>query len=177
MPDRPAGRDHLGRRDDALRVDAEMPVEVLDVPVWPKCSTPSERVRWPVTEPSQASVAGWPSITVTSPQWGGSVAEQPLDMAARMDEAALARPLRRRPAGVEPVGGGDGEQADVAPVLGHEADRLDRLRRDRARIGDDHLGVRAGLAQPVGAVDDVRGKRPASSSRCGCSRVRVERRR
>ena len=80
--------------------------------------------------------------------------EQPLDVRAGMHQAALARALRRGPAGVEPVGRGDGEQADVAAVLRHQADRLDRLGRDRAGIGDDHLAVRAGLAQPVGAVDD-----------------------
>ena len=82
------------------------------------------------------------------------VGQQPLDMRAGMHEAALARALRRGPAGVEPVGRGHGEQADVAAVLRHQADRLDRLRRDRAGVGDDDLAVRAGLAQPVGAVDD-----------------------
>ncbi len=82
------------------------------------------------------------------------IGEQPLDVRAGMDEAALARALRRGPAGVEPVGRGDGEQADVAAVLRHQPDRLDRLRRDRAGVGDDDLAVRPGLAQPVGAVDD-----------------------
>ena len=72
------------------------------------------------------------------------IGEQPLDVAAGVDEAALARPLRRRPAGVEPVGRGDGEQPDVAAVLGHEPDRLDRLRRDRARVGDDDLAFGPG---------------------------------
>ena len=71
------------------------------------------------------------------------------------DEAALARALRRGPAGVEPVGRGDRQQPDVAAILRHQADRLDGLRRDRARVGDDDLAVRPGLAQPVGAVDDA----------------------
>ena len=91
---------------------------------------------------------------MTSPVFAGSSVEQPLDVRAGVDEAALARPQRRGPAGVEPVGRGDGEEADVAAVLRHQPDRLDRLGRDRAGIGDDHLAVRAGLAQPVGAVDD-----------------------
>ena len=89
------------------------------------------------------------------PQLRRQVGEQPLDMRAGVDEAALAGALRRGPAGVEPVGRGDGEQADVAAVLGHQADRLDRLGRDRAGVGDDDLAVRARLAQPIGAVDDV----------------------
>ena len=85
---------------------------------------------------------------------GGNVGEQPLDMRARIDKAALAGALRCRPAGIEPVGGGDREEADVAAVLGHQPDRLDRFGRDRAGIGDDHLAIGSRPAQPVGAVDD-----------------------
>ena len=132
-------------------------------PVWPKCSTPSERVRWPVTRAEPGERRRMAVEHRDEAAMGRHVAEQPLDMAAGVDEAALAGPLRRRPAGVEPVGGGDGEQPDIAPVLGHQADRLDRLRRDRARIGDDDLGVRAGPAHPIGAVDDVARQGPASS--------------
>src|SRR4051812_21497591 len=40
--------------------------------------------------------------------------EQRLDMAARAGVATLARPLRRLPARIDPVGRGDGEQPDVA---------------------------------------------------------------
>src|SRR5690606_41985107 len=53
-----------------------------------------------------------------------NVGEQPFDMARRVDKTALARTLRSRPAGIQPVGRGDGEKTDVAPVLGHHADRL-----------------------------------------------------
>ena len=69
-------------------------------------------------------------------------------MALRVDEAALAGPGRRGPAGVEPVGRGDREQADVAPVLGHQPDRLDRLGRDRAayRRRRSRRSARAGAA-------------------------------
>ena len=88
------------------------------------------------------------------PQLERHIGQQLLDMRAGMDEPALARPLRRRPAGIEAVGGRDGEQPDVAPVLRHQADRLDRLRRDGSGVGHDHLAVRPGLAQPIGAVDD-----------------------
>ncbi len=58
-------------------------------------------------------------------------------MAGRRMVAALARPLGRLPAGVEPVGRGDRQQPDIAPVLGQQADGVDRLGRDRPRIGDD----------------------------------------
>ena len=85
---------------------------------------------------------------------GRHLGEQPLDMAARVHQAALARAARRRPAGIEPVGGGHGEKADIAPVLRHQAHRLDRLRRDRACIRHHHLAIRPRLAQPIGAVDD-----------------------
>ena len=81
--------------------------------------------------------------------------EQPLDMAHGAAHAVGAGARRRRPAGIEPVGRGDREQADVAAVLADQAGRLDRLGRDRAGIGDDQLGVRPRLAQPVAAVDDV----------------------
>ena len=88
------------------------------------------------------------------PQLPRHAGQQPFDVRARVDQAALARAQCRGPAGVEPVGRGDGEQADVAAVLGHQPDRLDRFGRDRAGVGDDHLAVRPGLAQPIGAVDD-----------------------
>ncbi len=92
------------------------------------------------------------------PAVGWHVGEEFLDVRARMHQAALARPLRRGPAGIEPVGRGDGEQAHVAAVLRHQPDRLDRLRCDRAGIGHDDLAVGAGLAQPIGAVDDRLGE-------------------
>ncbi len=48
---------------------------------------------------------------------GRRVGEQFLDMRAGVNEAALARALRRSPAGVETVGRGDGKEADVAAIL------------------------------------------------------------
>ena len=76
--------------------------------------------------------------------FGGKSAEQPLDVRAGVDKAAFARPQRGSPAGVEPVGRGDRQEADVAAVLRHQPDRLDRLGRDRAGIGDDHLAFGPG---------------------------------
>src|SRR5690606_31811339 len=81
--------------------------------------------------------------------------QEPLDMAARIAETGLARPLRSRPACMQPVGGGYRQQADVAAILAHHADRLDSFRREDARIGDDHLRVRSGLAYPIPAMNDV----------------------
>jgi hypothetical protein len=72
-----------------------------------------------------------------------------------MHQAALARALRRGPAGIEAVGGRHRQKPDVAAVFRHQADGVDRFRRDGAGIGDDHLCIRARLAQPIGAVDDL----------------------
>lgn len=43
--------------------------------------------------------------------------EQPFDMACSILVSSLARPLGRMPAGIEPIGRGHGEQADVPPIL------------------------------------------------------------
>ena len=88
------------------------------------------------------------------PAMGRHVGQQLFDMRSGVDEAALSRPLCRGPAGVEPVGRGDGEQPHVAAVLGHQPDRLDCLRHNRARVGDHDLAIRTGRALPIGAVDD-----------------------
>ena len=148
------------------------------MPVWPKCSTPSERVRWPCTAPSQRSVAGWPSMTVTSRAMARQVGEQRARYGCARGRAALARP---RCAAVQPALSRSAEvtasSADVAPVLGHQPDGLDRLRRDRALIGDDHLAFGPGGAQPIAAVDDVCGERRRRCCARGCSIGRVESRR
>src|SRR5260370_21980868 len=75
-------------------------------------------------------------------------------MRSGVDEAALARALGRGPARVEPVGRSDGKQADIAAVLRHQPDRLDRLRYDRAGISDDHLAIPTRRALPIRALDD-----------------------
>ena len=85
---------------------------------------------------------------------GRQFGEQPLDVRARVHKPALTRALRRGPAGIEPVGRGDRKQADVAAIFRHQSDRLDGFGRHRAGIGDDHLTIRSGPAQPIGAIDD-----------------------
>ena len=145
MPDRPAGRDRLRGGDDGVGVDAVVPVELgeraglaemLDAEraraMAGDRAEPGQRRRVAVEHGDDAAMRR-------------HVGEQPLDMRARMHQAALARALRRGPAGIEPVGRGDREQADVAAVLRHQADGLDRLRRDRAGIGDDDLAFGPGL--------------------------------
>ena len=144
------------------------------VPVWPKCSTPSERVRWPMHRAEPGERRRMPVETVTRPQWGGTSAKQPFDMARGMHEAALAGPLRRGPAGIEPVGRGHREKADIAPILGDQPDRFDGFGRHSSGIGDDDLGVRPGPAQPIGAVDDVVAQR-ARRSRAAAARASASR--
>ena len=70
VPYGPAGRDHFRRRDDALRIDAEMAVEVLHGSGLAEMLDAERAGAMARTAPSQASVAGWPSMTVTSPQCG-----------------------------------------------------------------------------------------------------------
>ena len=45
-----------------------------------------------------------------------------------MRQPAFARALRRAPASVEPIGRRDGEQADIAAVLGDQANGFDGFR-------------------------------------------------
>jgi hypothetical protein len=119
--------------------------------------------------PSQPSVAGWPSITVTMPQSRGSGASsRSMWLSAHARAALAARAARRGPAGMQPVGRGDASRPTSRRLLADQADRLDRLRRDRAGIGDDHLAIRARLAQPIGAVDDA-WRSSGVIMRCGCS--------
>src|SRR5262249_35400062 len=69
------------------------------------------------------------------------VGEQALNMRARVHQAALTGPLRGSPACIESVGRGDREQADIAAVLRHQSNSLDRLRRHRAGIRHDDLTI------------------------------------
>ena len=94
--------------------------------------------------------------------------DQALDMAFHLRVAGFAGTLRAVPARMQPISGGDREQADTATILGHQAHGFDRLRRDHTGIDDDDLRIRAGPAQPIAAVDDVAGEIVADR-RCGCS--------
>ena len=105
------------------------------------------------------------------------VREQSLDMRARMYQATLARALRGGPARIEPVGRSDRQQSDIATVFRHQADGLDRFRRDRAGVSHDDLAIRARLTLPIGAVDDLLFAAPESSARLIWSIGRVDRRR
>src|SRR5262249_39668054 len=93
MPYRPPARQRLRRRDDRLGVDAIVPVEIADRTglaemldperahaVTGDGAEPGERRRMTVEHGDDAAMRR-------------HVVEQPLHMRARMDEAALARPL------------------------------------------------------------------------------------
>ena len=68
--------------------------------------------------------------------------QQLLDMAEMGDAAAIPpQRARRGPPAMQPVGGGDRQQADVATAFADQASGLDRLRRHRAGIGDHRFGV------------------------------------
>src|SRR5271170_3015647 len=110
MTDRTAGCDGLRRGDDRVRVDTVMPVkigdraglaEMLDTQrpdlVAAHRAKPRQRSRMSVQDADDAAMRR---------QSG----EQALDMRAGMDEAPLTCPACSRPAGIEAVGGGDGEQ-------------------------------------------------------------------
>src|ERR1044072_4165520 len=89
------------------------------------------------------------------PAMPGHLVEQPLDRRTRMTESAFTRSLRRRPASIEAIGRRYRKQPDVAAILGHQACRLNRFRRNRSRISNDHLRIGSGLAKPIGAVNDA----------------------
>ena len=131
--------EHLSRV--ALVADKFTLVRSLNHPVPAHGPEPGERCRMPIEHRDDAAM-------------GRHLGEEPLDVAAGVNEPALARAARGGPAGIEAVGGSDGEQADVAPVFRHQADGLDRFRCNRAGVGDDDLAIRPGPAQPIGAVDD-----------------------
>ena len=155
MADRAARRNGLSRRDDGIGVDAVMPVELgersglaemLDAQgayaMAGDGAKPCQGRRMAVEHGDNAAMRR-------------HVAKQPLDMRACVHQTALTRSLGSGPAGVEPVGGSDREQADVAAVLRHQADGLDCLGRDRAGVGDNHLAIRPRFAMPIGAIDDL----------------------
>ena len=126
VSDRPAGCDALGCCDNGVGVNAIVTIEVGERAGLPKvldaqrahamtedCADPGEGGRMAVDRGDHAAVRR-------------HVCEQPLDVRARMHEAALARALRRSPAGIEPVGRRDREEANVSAILGHQSNGLDR---------------------------------------------------
>jgi hypothetical protein len=78
--------------------------------------------------------------------------------------------LGRGPAGVQPVGGGDGQHTDIAPVVSAMRPAASIASgATTALVGDDHLAIRAGLAQPVGAVDRALAESLVGPRLAGCS--------
>lgn len=64
----------------------------------------------------------------------GQAAQHPLGHRGRR-LSLFPRPLRAQPAGVQPVGRGDGQHADVAAILGQHPGGADHLGRDDALVG------------------------------------------
>ena len=111
--------------------------EMLDAerfdPMAAHAAEPAERRRMAVDHGDDAAVAR-------------QRRQQFFDMAEMLRPAAVAAQLSRRgPARMQPVGRGDRQQADVAPAFADQADGLDRLRRDRAGIGDHDFAFGPGL--------------------------------
>src|SRR5580693_6035498 len=154
MADRTARRNSFGGGDDGVGVDAVVAVEVLDRAGLAEMLD-AERphaMAMDGAEPGQGR-----RMTVQHADdaaMPGQAGEQPLDMRTGVNQAALARPACRGPAGIETVRRRDGQEPDVAAIFRHQACGLDGFRSDRTGIGDDDLAVRAGLAQPIGAIDD-----------------------
>ena len=76
----------------------------------------------------------------------GRLADLQVQFADRVDNGPQQRELA---AGMQAVGRGDGEEADIAAVLRQQPGGLHRLRRHGAAAGDHHVGVRAGAAVPM----------------------------
>ena len=156
MPDRPARRDRLRGGDDRVGVDAVVPVEVGERAGLAEMLD-AERAHAMAVRPRRARPASPDGrrARVTMPQCGGTSASS-----RSICERACTRPRSRaRCAAVQPALSRSAEVTASSPTSRrssrHQADRLDRFRRDRAGIGDDHLRIRARLAQPIGAVDDL----------------------
>ena len=73
----------------------------------------------------------------------GKLRQQALHMRARFAVAMLARPLCRVPARGKPIGRRHRQHADAPSVLAQQSGRLDRLGRNRTRVDDGELRVRA----------------------------------
>src|ERR1700688_4601668 len=137
MAYRPPRRDGLGGGDDGVGVDAVVAVEVLDRAGLAEMLDAERPHAMAVdgAEPRQSR-----RMTVEhadDPAMPRQVGEQPLDMAAGVNQTALARPACRGPAGIETVRRRDGQEPDVAAILPHQTDGLDGFGCDRTGIGND----------------------------------------
>src|SRR5215213_11421593 len=121
IADWPARRDRLGSRDDRIRVDAVVAIEIGERSGLAEMlhaqraramtmdrAEPAERRRMRVAYSDNAAMRS-------------QVRHQPLDMRARMHEPALARALRGGPPRVQPIRRCYGEQPHVAAILAHQA--------------------------------------------------------
>src|ERR1700677_805058 len=143
VPDRGAGGEAFGRIDDGIGVDAMVAVEVVDGaglaemldaegfdPVAAHAAEPTQCRRMAVDHGDDAAIPR-------------QRRQQFLDMAEMLGPAAVAAQLAcRGPARMQPVRRGDRQQADIPAAFADQPDRLDRLGRHGADIGDHNFGVR-----------------------------------
>src|SRR5260370_16524697 len=104
MPDRPAGDHGLRGRHDRISVDAVVPVEIADRSGLAEMLDP-ERAHAMAGDAAEPGQRRWMAVDHgDDAAMIGDVGEQPLDVCARMHEAALAPPLPPGPAALEPLG-------------------------------------------------------------------------
>src|SRR5260370_1373974 len=155
VPHRRAGGEAFGRVDDGVGIDAVVAVEVIDraglaemldaerLDTMPAhAAEPAERRGMTVDHGDDATVAR-------------QRRQQFFDMAEWQPAAVTPHPARRGPPRMQPVCRRDRKQADIPAAFANETDGLDRLRRNRAGIGDHSFTILAGLAQPIGAIRDA----------------------
>src|SRR4029079_16972754 len=110
MPDRAARRERRCRRDHGIGVDAVVPIEVRDRTGLPEMLD----AEWPhpmaVYGAEPGECCGMTIEHRHDAAMGRYVGQKFLDMRAGMNEAALARALRRGPAGVKPIRRRHGEK-------------------------------------------------------------------
>jgi len=73
-------------------------------------------------------------------------------MADRGADTLRSRTLCRLPTGVQPIGGGHGQHANIAPPFAEHSRSGDSLCGNGALIRHDQLGIRPRLLEPGGAV-------------------------
>lgn len=156
--------------NDGVGVDPEMSVQVFNGAGLAKMFDPERSHPVPGHRPQPRQRRGMTVKDGHDQTMARQIAEKALDM-ARPAGPTHPPPLRRRPAGIEPVRRGYRQHGHVTPVIADPARGFDCSRRDRALIGNDDLGVRPGRAQPIRPRRSHHGRtRPTS----GCASVQAD---
>jgi len=121
-----------------------------------------ERQRLVTRDRAKPGQGGWMTVQNSDdPAMRRQAVKQSFDMGFRTHVACSAGALGGGPACVQPIRRRHRQHSDVAASLRDGASRLDRLGRHCALVGDHHIAVRAGLAQPVGPINGSLAKRIA----------------